>query len=133
MTSLKKIRNDITNFVLTDSKIYFASHFDSKIGVLDRATKELTWQYNFQKEEGIEPRIMELQGNENLLGALSSQGTLYIFEREENTQTIAFSAKITHKELKSFLNMANYLDALLLIDGKTVIDQQFIEELEGKQ
>jgi hypothetical protein len=23
---------------------------------------------------------MELQGNENLLGALSSQGTLYIFE-----------------------------------------------------
>jgi hypothetical protein len=29
--------------------------------------------------------------------------------------------------------MANYLDALLLIDGKTVIDQQFIEELEGKQ
>jgi hypothetical protein len=28
---------------------------------------------------------MELQGNEKLLGALSSQGTLYIFEREENT------------------------------------------------
>jgi hypothetical protein len=28
---------------------------------------------------------MELQGNENQLGALSSQGTLYIFEREENT------------------------------------------------
>ena len=76
---------------------------------------------------------MELQGNDNLLGALSSQGTLYIFEREENTQTIAFSLKITHKELKSFLDMANYLDALLLIDGKTVIDQQFIEELERKQ
>ena len=29
--------------------------------------------------------------------------------------------------------MANHLDALLLIDGKTVIDQQFIEELERKQ
>ena len=29
--------------------------------------------------------------------------------------------------------MSNYLDALLLIDGKTVIDQQFIEELERKQ
>jgi hypothetical protein len=28
---------------------------------------------------------MELQDNEKLLGALSSQGTLYIFEREENT------------------------------------------------
>ena len=29
--------------------------------------------------------------------------------------------------------MANYLDALLLRDEKTVIDQQFIEELERKQ
>jgi len=28
---------------------------------------------------------MELQGNENLLGALSSQGTLYIFEIDGNT------------------------------------------------
>ena len=46
---------------------------------------------------------------------------------------ISFEVKITHKELKSFLDMANYLDALLLIDGKTVIDQQFIEELERKQ
>lgn len=71
--------------MLTDSKIYFASHFDSKIGGLDRVTKKLTWQYDFQKEEGVEPRIIELQGNKNLLGALSSQGTLYIFEREGNT------------------------------------------------
>jgi len=70
--------------VLTDSKIYFASHFDSKIGALDRVAKKLIWQYDFKKEEDAEPRIMELQGNENLLGALSSQGTLYIFEREEN-------------------------------------------------
>ena len=70
--------------MLTDSKIYFASHFDSKIGALDKVTKKLTWEYEFQKEEGAEPRIMELQGNENLLGALSSQGTLYIFTGEEN-------------------------------------------------
>ena len=71
--------------MLTDSKIYFASHFDSKIGALDKITKNLTWEYDLKKKEDAEPRIMELQGNENLLGALSSQGTLYIFEREENT------------------------------------------------
>ena len=70
--------------MLTDSKIYFASHFDSKIGALDRVAKKLIWQYNFKKEEDAETRIIELQGNENLLGALSSQRTLYIFEREEN-------------------------------------------------
>jgi len=82
--SVKKIRSDIANFVLTDSKIYFASHFDSKIGALDRVTKKLTWEYDFKKEEDAEPRIMELQGNENLLGALSSQGILYIFECEQH-------------------------------------------------
>ena len=64
--------------MLTDSKIYFASHFDSKIGALDRVTKKLIWDYDFQKEEGAEPRIMELQGNENLLGALVLK-ELYIF------------------------------------------------------
>ena len=35
-------------------------------------------------------------------------------------------------DLEILFSMANYLDALLLIDGKTVIDQQFIEELERK-
>ena len=71
--------------MLTDNKIYFASHFNSKIGALNRVAKKLIWEYDFQKEEGTEPRIMELQGNENLLGALSSQGTLYIFEIDGNT------------------------------------------------
>jgi len=51
---------------------------------LDRVTQKLTWEYDFQKEEDAEPRIMELQGNENLLGALSSQGILYIFECEQH-------------------------------------------------
>ena len=52
MTSLKKIRNDITNFVLTDNKIYFASHFNSKIGVLDRALlKSLLGSMTFKKKK----------------------------------------------------------------------------------
>lgn len=29
--------------------------------------------------------------------------------------------------------MANYLDALLLIDGKTIIDEKIIEELENNK
>ena len=55
------------------------------------------------------------------------------FSEQSDKVMISFEKKITHKELKSFLDMANYLDALLLIDEKTVIDQQFIEELERKQ
>ena len=54
------------------------------------------------------------------------------FSEQSDKVMISFEKKITHKELKSFLDMANYLEALLLIDGKTVIDQQFIEELERK-
>ena len=55
------------------------------------------------------------------------------FIEELNVISITSQKRITLKHLKMLLNMANYLDALLLIDEKTVIDQQFIEELERKQ
>ena len=56
-----------------------------------------------------------------------------IFHKELKRITIYFERKIEKLDLELLFSMANYLDALLLIDGKTVIDQQFIEELEGKQ
>lgn len=79
----QKIRNDVSKFVLTDEKIYFASHFDSKIASFDRKTKKIEWFYHFEKENEKTPRIMEIQGNDQKIGALSSAGTLYIFEKEE--------------------------------------------------
>ena len=50
-----------------------------------------------------------------------------------NEVSVSLEKKITKPIAEILLEMANYLDALLLIDGKTVIDQQFIEELERKQ
>lgn len=79
----QEIRNDLSQYVLTDKYIYFASHFASKVGALNRKTKEIDWSYTFDKNEnGLEPRIMNIQGNDNTLGALSSKGELYIFEKE---------------------------------------------------
>ena len=54
------------------------------------------------------------------------------FIEELNVISITSQKRITLKHLKMLLNISNYLEALLLIDGKTVIDQQFIEELERK-
>ncbi|WP_254050313.1 hypothetical protein [Myroides sp. N17-2] len=81
---LVAIRNDLAEFVLTEDSIYFASHpSESKIGLLDRKSKKVTWSYEFKTEEGErEVRIMQLQGNEEKIGALSSAKTLYIFEKE---------------------------------------------------
>ena len=56
-----------------------------------------------------------------------------IFHKELKRITIYFERKIEKLDLELLFSMANYLEALLLIDGKTVIDQQFIEELERKQ
>lgn len=79
----QEIRNDLSQYVLTDKYIYFASHFASKVGALNRKTKEIDWSYTFDKNEnGLEPRIMNIQGNDSTLGALSSKGELYIFEKE---------------------------------------------------
>ena len=52
------------------------------------------------------------------------------FIEELNVISITSQKRITLKHLKMLLNMSNYLEALLLIDGKTVIDEQFIEKLE---
>jgi outer membrane protein assembly factor BamB len=79
----QKLRSDLSHFVLTDGHIYFASHNDSKLGALNRNTKKIDWQYAFEKDEkGLEPRIMNIQGNDKMLGALSSKGNLYLFEKE---------------------------------------------------
>ena len=51
----------------------------------------------------------------------------------ENNISVHLEKKITKPIAEILLEMANYLEALLLIDEKTVIDQQFIEELERKQ
>ena len=56
-----------------------------------------------------------------------------IFHKKLKRITIYFERKIEKLDLELLFSMANYLDALLLIDEKTVIDQQFIEELERKQ
>ena len=49
---------------------------------------------------------MELQGNENLLGSLSSQGTLYIFEREKNIRTIQ-NLYCPKREMRLILKVLN--------------------------
>jgi hypothetical protein len=43
---------------------------------------------------------------------------------------VSFEKKVTIKNLKICLSMANYLDALLLYNGKTIIDEKVIESLE---
>jgi hypothetical protein len=44
--------------------------------------------------------------------------------------SISFESPPTIKDLKLCLDMANYLDAYLLHDGKTIIDEKVIESLE---
>ncbi|GIJ92899.1 hypothetical protein CAPN001_21210 [Capnocytophaga stomatis] len=76
----QKIRNDVSKFVLMDKNIYFASYFDSKIGIFDTETKQIVWNYTFSDGD----RIMDIQASEHLIGALSAGKTLYIFEKENN-------------------------------------------------
>lgn len=45
--------------------------------------------------------------------------------------TTTFQKSIKKKQLLILLDLANYLDALLLKDGKEIIDKKLIEELEN--
>ncbi|MGP6558187.1 hypothetical protein ACT4R9_03760 [Ornithobacterium rhinotracheale] len=53
-----------------------------------------------------------------------------IFHKELKRITISFEKKVTISDLKLFLEMANYLDALLLVDGTKIIDEKVIAELQ---
>ncbi|MDR0196396.1 MAG: hypothetical protein LBI73_14850 [Myroides sp.] len=79
----QKIRNDREDFVLTDDYIYFASNSDIKVGALNRNTKKVDWFYAFEDNEiGYQSRISKIDGNDEKLGVLTNDKTLYIFEKE---------------------------------------------------
>jgi hypothetical protein len=52
------------------------------------------------------------------------------FLSEYNRISINFERPLTVNDLKRFLDMATYLDALLLSHGKDIIDKKVIESLE---
>jgi hypothetical protein len=51
-------------------------------------------------------------------------------KNNNETVAISFNKVPTIKDLKLCLDMANYLDAYLLHNGKTIIDEKIIESLE---
>lgn len=53
-----------------------------------------------------------------------------VFHKELRRITVSFEKKITVEDLKLFLEMANHLEALLLKDGKEIIDEEAIKTLE---
>jgi len=54
------------------------------------------------------------------------------YSEDSKKISISFDTSPTVEDLKKFLDMAKYLDALLLKDGSEIIDEKVIEELERK-
>ena len=52
-----------------------------------------------------------------------------IFHKKLRYIVISFNRKVTTNDLNLFLDMANYLEAYLLCNGKTIIDEKVIESL----
>lgn len=53
-----------------------------------------------------------------------------MFHRELKYIVVSFEKKVEIKDLRLFLDMANYLDAYLLKDGTEIIDEKVIDSLE---
>lgn len=84
----EKIRNDKPAYVLGNNHIYFISKDESKIGALNVETKRLDWSHSFEKDaNGFVPEIVEIKGNDDLLGALDRNGVLHVFEKKKKLFT----------------------------------------------
>ena len=115
---------------------------------VEKNKETYTWLEDTQKGENILKNIDSIPNDfrDSFLSLFNHTSCFYnynnkkncynvglIFHKELKRITIYFERKIEKLDLELLFSMANYLDALLLIDEKTVIDQQFIEELERKQ
>ena len=115
---------------------------------VEKNKETYTWFEDTQKGENILKNIDSIPNDfrDSFLSLFNHTSCFYnynnkkncynvglIFHKELKRITIYFERKIEKLDLELLFSMANYLDALLLIDEKTVIDQQFIEELERKQ
>ncbi|CAM3290473.1 hypothetical protein [Empedobacter stercoris] len=79
----QKVRNDLQDFVLTDTHIYFASHHDIKVAAFNRQTKQIDWFHEFEDDgNGYQSRISKIDGNDDKLGVLTQGKVLYIFEKD---------------------------------------------------
>lgn len=79
----QKIRNDLANFVLTDTHIYFASHHDIKVAAFNRQSKQIDWFHEFEDDgNGYQSRISKIDGDNEKLGVLTQGKVLYIFEKD---------------------------------------------------
>lgn len=79
----QKVRNDLQDFVLTDTHIYFASHHDIKVAAFNRQTKQIDWFHEFEDDgNGYQSRISKIDGNDEKLGVLTQGKVLYIFVKD---------------------------------------------------
>jgi hypothetical protein len=144
--NLKKVRDlDIAkNSFGFSSEIKESLDYNKWIEFIDSQLDYFTWREN--TAEGIETlnninQIPEsfregvLQGlNKVVAYSEYNQKKGYYdlnvgFSKENKRIRISFERPPTIKELKRFFSMANHLDALLLKDGKEIIDEKIIESL----
>ena len=112
---------------------------------VEKNKETYTWFEDTQKGENILKNIDSIPNDfrDSFLSLFNHTSCFYnynnkkncynvglIFHKELKRITIYFCRKIEKLDLELLFSMANYLEALLLIDGKTVIDEQFIEKLE---
>jgi hypothetical protein len=87
--------------------------------------------------ERIRFKILSTLNKKVCFSGFSKHTNLYdvnvTFYDNLNWITIQFSRTPKSEDLKILLEMANYLDALLLKDGTEIIDEKVIEELEKRK
>lgn len=125
--NLNKQKLDFNKWVefIENDKDYFIWYEETLDGIhlLENLDKVPTWA-----RDGI---LNSFKGK--ALAEYNNKGyyeIVFTFNKELNVISTTFMKRISQKHLYRLLEMANYLDALLLNNGTEVIDEKTIESLK---
>ncbi|MBC8054609.1 MAG: hypothetical protein H7Y13_16235 [Sphingobacteriaceae bacterium] len=118
-------------------------NYDKWVDFVDRYPDQFIWNENTQQgietlasidkvPEGFKHRVLASLNKVTCFSDFDGRKSLYniscSFVLEANSVSISFKRTPRIEDLKIFLEMAKQLDALLLMDGKKILDEKLLGE-----
>jgi hypothetical protein len=125
------------------SKIKCKLEYEKWVDYINKNLDYFTWYEDTKDGKNLKKNLHEVPESflDKIVNSLSKTKVLAEYNEKKGFYEIVISysqkygvinmtyqKKITKEHLQRLLEMANYLDALLLVDGKYVINEKFILE-----
>ncbi|MEP0213632.1 MAG: hypothetical protein ABJD66_10485 [Cellulophaga sp.] len=127
------------------SQITSKLEYEKWVRFIDNNSDYFTWSKNTKQGKltlanldriptSMIEKVKEGYNKKKALAEFNSRNNYYVivisFNKEYGIISTTFMKKITKKHLEKLLELANYMDGLLLNNGNEIIDKKYISEMK---